>query len=137
MAQLRTNPALIGPMVEEMCRFVSPVIHMRRTTAEATDLYGTPVPAGAKVVLWFASANRDDRVFTNPDQLTIERSPNPHVGFGMGAHFCVGAHLARLESRLFFDALLKRTSQIELVGEPERLPSNWFTGWTSMKVAWS
>jgi cytochrome P450 len=137
LAKLRADPALIGPMIEELCRFVSPVTHMRRTAAHNLDLFGTHVPAGGKVVLWFASANRDERRFVEPQRLDIARSPNPHVGFGMGAHFCVGAHLARLETRLFFEAFLARGLTMELLVEPERLPSNWFTGWTSMKVRWS
>jgi cytochrome P450 len=105
--------------------------------AEDFDLFGTPVRKGDKVVLWFASANRDERQFSDPDRLTVDRSPNPHIGFGQGAHFCVGAHLARLETRLFFEAFFDRVSQVELIGEPERLPSNWFTGWTAMPMRWS
>jgi cytochrome P450 len=137
MARLRADPTLGAKMIEEMCRFVSPVTHMRRTAATDTDLYGTPIKKGAKVILWFASANRDERQFSNPNKLTIDRNPNPHVGFGMGAHFCVGAHLARLESKLFFDSFLKHIRRAELLEEPERLPSNWFTGWTTMRMRWS
>lgn len=137
LAKLRADPALIGWAIEELCRFISPVTHMRRTAAEDMDLFGTPVSAGAKIVLWFASANRDERRFANPQQLDVARNPNPHIGFGMGAHFCVGAHLARLETRLFFEAFLARGLKMELLAEPERLPSNWFTGWTAMKVRWS
>jgi cytochrome P450 len=136
-ARVAVDRTLIDPMIEEMCRFVSPVTHMRRTTAEALDLYGTAVPKGAKVVLWFASANHDERQFVDPETLVIDRKPNHHLGFGQGAHFCVGAHLARLETRIFFNALFDSITQIELVGEPERLPSNWFTGWTKMPVRWS
>jgi cytochrome P450 len=124
-------------MIEELCRFVSPVTHMRRTAAHDTDLFGTPVPKGAKIILWFASANRDERKFSDPDRLTIDRTPNAHLGFGLGAHFCVGAHLARLETRLFFEAFLARITTAELLAEPSRLPSNWFTGWTDMQVRWS
>jgi len=135
--RVKADQSLIAPMIEEMCRHVSPVGHMRRTMAEDCDLFGTPVRKGDKVVLWFASANRDERQFSTPDLLTVDRNPNPHIGFGQGAHFCVGAHLARLESRLFFEAFFDRVSQVELIGEPERLPSNWFTGWTAMQVRWS
>ncbi len=135
-ARMRADRRLVDPMIEDMCRLVSPVTHMRRTTAEATHLFGTPVPAGAKVVLWFASANHDERKFPDPERLVIDRAPNPHLGFGQGAHFCVGAHLARLEVRLFLNAMFDSVSRFELEGEPERLPSNWFTGWTSMKVRW-
>lgn len=136
-ARVAADRSLIGLMIEEMCRFVSPVAHMRRTTAEALDLYGTAVPKGAKVVLWFASANHDERQFANAETLVIGRKSNHHLGFGQGAHFCVGAHLARLEAQLFFNALFDEICHIELVGEPERLPSNWFTGWTAMPVRWS
>jgi cytochrome P450 len=135
-ARVAANRALIDPLIEDMCRLVSPVTHMRRTTAQAVNLYGTPVPAGAKVVLWFASANRDERQFADPDRLVLGRRSNPHVGFGQGAHFCVGAHLARLEVRLFLNAMFDAITTFEVIGEPERLPSNWFTGWTGMKVRW-
>ncbi len=137
LARVAADRSLIDPMIEEMCRFVSPVTHMRRTAAEALDLFGTAVPKGAKVVLWFASANHDERQFADPEKLVVGRKSNPHLGFGQGAHFCVGAHLARLETRLFFNALFDVVGQIELVDEPERLPSNWFTGWTAMHVRWS
>ena len=137
LAMMRADRELIPAAIEEFCRFVSPVTHMRRTTVADIDLYGTRVAAGAKVVLWFASANRDERQFAQPDRLQLDRTPNAHVGFGTGAHFCVGAHLARLETRLFLEAFLDRIGTMELLGEPERLPSNWFTGWTSMPVRWS
>jgi cytochrome P450 len=136
-ARVAADRSLVDPMIEEMCRFVSPVTHMRRTTAEALDLFGTAVPKGAKIVLWFASANHDERQFSDPERLVIGRKSNPHLGFGQGAHFCVGAHLARLETRLFFNALFDAVEHIELIGEPERLSSNWFTGWTDMQVRWS
>lgn len=135
--RVANDRALIDPLIEDMCRFVSPVTHMRRTAAEAMDLYGTPVPKGAKIVLWFASANRDEAKFDRPEQLVVDRKSNPHLGFGMGPHFCVGAHLARLETRLFLNAMFDAVTRFEVLVEPERLPSNWFTGWTSMQVRWS
>ncbi len=134
---LRKNPALIPTTIEEMCRFVSPVTHMRRTVAEDTQLSGTALKKGDKLVLWFSSANRDGSFFDTPDQLVLDRKPNPHIGFGGGAHFCLGAHLARYETKLFLEALTQRISRFELLSEPERLASNWFTGWTSMMVRWS
>ncbi len=136
-ARVRHDRALVDRLIEEMCRFVSPVTHMRRTTAQAMELHGACLPKGAKVVLWFASANRDERQFAEPDRLMIDRKPNAHLGFGLGPHFCVGAHLARLEMRLLLNALFDTVTGIELLGEPERLPSNWFTGWTSMPVRFS
>jgi cytochrome P450 len=134
--RVAADRALVDPLIEEMCRFVSPVTHMRRTTSEAMTLHGTPLPKGAKVVLWFAAANHDERQFPDPERLVIDRKPNHHLGFGQGAHFCVGAHLARLEVRLFLNALFDEVPRFELVGAPERLPSNWFTGWTKMNVMW-
>jgi cytochrome P450 len=134
--RVAADRSLVDPLIEEMCRFVSPVTHMRRTTSEAMTLHGTPLPKGAKVVLWFAAANHDERQFVDPEHLVIDRKPNHHLGFGQGAHFCVGAHLARLEVRLFLDALFDAVPRFELVGAPERLPSNWFTGWTKMNVVW-
>lgn len=133
---LRANPALVPSAIEEMCRFVSPVAHMRRTAACDTELAGTRIAKGDKVVLWFASANRDETVFDRPDELVLDRSPNPHVGFGVGAHFCLGTHLARLETALLFETMLREIADIAVLEEPVRLPSNWFTGWTGMKVRW-
>lgn len=135
-ATLRDNPAMLPDAIEEMCRFVTPVTHMRRTAAEDTVVAGQSIAAGEKVVLWFASGNRDERRFADPDRLVLDRKPNPHLGFGLGAHFCLGAHLARLESRLLFEVLGRHISEIELVSEPERVPSNWFTAWSSMQVRW-
>lgn len=136
-ARVAQDRTLIDRLVEEMCRFVSPVAHMRRTTAEAIDLHGVSLPKGSKVVLWFASANHDERKFGDPDRLVLDRTANAHLGFGLGSHFCVGAHLARLETRLFLNAMFDAVRSLELLAEPQRLPSNWFTGWTSMQVRWS
>ncbi|XUU60568.1 cytochrome P450 [Erythrobacter sp. HA6-11] len=135
-AAMRDNPSGIPAIVEEMCRFVSPVTHMRRTASIDTEIAGQAIRKGEKVVLWFASANRDEHKFADPDQLVLNRSPNPHLGFGIGPHFCLGAHLARFESKVFFEAMAREIREIELIEEPERLPSNWFTGWTRMMVRW-
>ncbi|MFC4292584.1 cytochrome P450 [Sphingorhabdus arenilitoris] len=135
--KLRDTPGLIPSAIEEMCRFVSPVTHMRRTASQDTELAGQKICKGDKLVLWFASANRDEAVFADPDKLVLDRSPNPHMGFGIGAHFCLGTHLARFETKLFFEALARQVQQIELCEAPERLPSNWFTGWTKMMVRFS
>jgi cytochrome P450 len=130
------NPHLIPSAVEEMCRFVSPVTHMRRTAVEDMEIAGQTIKAGEKVVLWFASGNRDERQFADPDTLVLDRKPNQHVGFGVGAHFCLGAHLARIETKLLFEMLIKHIDSIELVREPERVASNWFTAWSAMHVKW-
>jgi cytochrome P450 len=80
------------------------------------------------VVLWFAAANRDERVFDAPEEFRLDRTPNRHLGFGAGPHFCLGAHLARMETRVFYEQLLARDIHIELLGDPDPLLSNWFRG---------
>ncbi|MFD4250031.1 cytochrome P450 [Amycolatopsis thermoflava] len=120
--------ALLRTGIEEMVRWVSPVVHMRRTATTDVELHGQTVKAGEKVVLWFASANRDERAFDAPDEFRLDRKPNRHLGFGAGPHFCLGAHLARMETRVFYEQVLARDIRIELLGEPDRLRSNWFRG---------
>ena len=120
--------ALLRSGIEEMVRWVSPVVHMRRTATTDVELHGTTVRAGEKVVLWFASANRDERVFDSPGEFHLDRKPNRHLGFGAGPHFCLGAHLARMEMRVFYEQVLARGIRIEPLGEPDRLLSNWFHG---------
>lgn len=126
--RLRSEPGLLRSGIEEMVRWVSPVVHMRRTALEDVELHGQAVRKGEKVVLWFASANRDERAFDEPDTFRLDRTPNRHLGFGAGPHFCLGAHLARMETRVFYEQLLARDIHIELLGEPDRLLSNWFRG---------
>lgn len=118
----------IPAAVEEMVRWVSPVLSMRRTATRDVELHGKTVKAGEKVVMWFCSGNRDERVFAEPDRFIGDRSPNEHVGFGWGVHACLGAHLARLEARLFFQRLIERGLRVELRAEPARLQSNFFRG---------
>jgi cholest-4-en-3-one 26-monooxygenase len=126
--RLRTNPDMLEPGIEEMLRWVSPVINMRRTAATDVEIHGHTIRAGEKAVLWFASGNRDERAFDRPGEVILDRSPNKHLAFGSGPHFCLGAHLARLEARTLFQQLLNRDVRIELRGEPDRLLSNWFRG---------
>ncbi len=126
--RLRSEPGLLRSGIEEMVRWVSPVVHMRRTAAVDLEMHGRTVRAGDKVVLWFASANRDERVFDAPDEFRLDRAPNKHLGFGAGPHFCLGAHLARMETRVFYEQMIARGVRIEVLGEPDRLLSNWFRG---------
>lgn len=133
---LRQSPDMLPFAVEEMVRWVSPVMQMRRTAIEDCDLYGTPIKAGAKVVLYFVSANRDPRAFYDATSFLIDRKPNPHIGFGIGPHFCLGAHLARLETRIFFEEFFKRVRRCTLAAAGDRLPSNWFRGHTRLMVEW-
>jgi cytochrome P450 len=137
LARLRANPDLIPLTVEEMVRWVSPVIQMRRTATCDLDLHGTPIKAGDKVVLYFAAANRDERQFEAADRFRIDRTPNEHVGFGIGPHFCLGTHLARLETAAFLEVFLSRYQSCAIEGLGERLPSNWFAALKSLSVRWS
>ena len=115
LAQLRGDPALLPSAVEEMLRFESPVIQFRRTAARATELGGARIAEGDKVVVFLPSANRDEAVFRDPDTFDLARSPNPHVSFGFGAHYCIGAPLARLEGRHVLAAVLAAFPRIERV----------------------
>jgi len=132
--ELRENPGVLRSGLEEMVRWVTPVIHMRRTATRDVEMHGRTVHEGDKVVLWFASANRDERVFDEPDRFNLHRKPNKHLGFGAGPHFCLGAHLARLEVRVFYEEVLGRDLRIEVLDEPDRLVSNWFRGVKRMPV---
>ena len=121
--------ARIGPAVEEIVRYVSPVIWMRRTVTRDTELNGTPFREGDKLLLMYQAANRDPAVFSEPDRFDITRSPNPHVGFGgAGPHFCLGAHLARREITAVLRELLTRIPDIRAAGEPDYLLSNFING---------
>jgi cholest-4-en-3-one 26-monooxygenase len=132
--RLLRNPALIPSGVEEILRFTPAVHYMRRTTTQETEIRGQRIPKGAKLALWYPSANRDESVFADPDRFDVGRSPNPHLSFGIGEHFCLGAHLARLELQEVFRAVLERLPDMELVSAPRRLRSNFVNGCKSMPV---
>jgi cytochrome P450 len=136
LEHLRRAPELIPNAVEEMIRWVAPVMQMRRTAIADTEIAGHPVKAGDKVVLYFASANRDERKFADAAQFSVTRTSNAHLGFGKGAHFCLGAHLARLESQIFFEILLERVPDIQLKGLGTKLPSYLFAGYTHLPMEW-
>lgn len=106
--RLRENPESFETMADEIARFVSPVISFSRTATEGTDLAGQRIAKGEKVLMLYQSANRDEAVFEDPDNLRVDRSPNPHLGFGIGAHVCMGINLARLEIRVIFEELTRR-----------------------------
>ncbi|MEV6902605.1 cytochrome P450 [Amycolatopsis sp. NPDC051372] len=127
-AALRADADRIPGAVEEMVRWVSPVLCMRRTATRDVELHGRTIEAGQKVVLWFASGNRDETVFAAPDEFRAERAPNEHLGFGWGVHACLGAHLARLEAQLFLRRLRERSLRVDVQAPPERLRSNFFRG---------
>jgi cytochrome P450 len=115
-------------------RFCNPVHYMRRTATMEAELGGRHINAGDKVAVYYTSANRDEDAFANPQGFDIRRSPNPHVSFGIGAHFCLGAHVARLQARLFFEELLAAFSTIELGDVPVKVRSNLTNGYRRMPV---
>jgi cholest-4-en-3-one 26-monooxygenase len=121
--QLRACPELLPETVEEVLRWVSPITHFARVATEDCELRGQRIRAGDPVALYFASANRDEDVFDEPFAFRIDRSPNPHLAFGFGEHFCMGANLARVELEVMLRLLLARLDFFELSGRVERLRS--------------
>ncbi|HEY3671440.1 MAG TPA: cytochrome P450 [Acidimicrobiia bacterium] len=121
-ATLLADPAAVFPTaVEEIVRYASPVMHMRRNVAHDTELAGQTLVAGDRVVLWYRSDNHDEAVFDGPERFDVTRTPNDHLGYGAGGpHFCLGAHLARLEIRVALEELYARFPHLAVVGEPER-----------------
>lgn len=134
---LRANPAAMESAVEEMLRWWTPVMVFRRTATIDTQIGQTPIRAGDKVVVSFLSANRDEAVFDAPDAFQISRTENDHLVFGYGPHFCLGAHLARVQMREMFTQLLARTSWIESAGEPVLLQSSFQRGIKQLPIRWT
>jgi cytochrome P450 len=133
--RLRADPGLLDSAIEEMLRWVSPVIHFRRTATRDAEIAGHPVSEGDKVVVFYSSANRDEDAFDSPDHFDVARTPNEHVAFGGGGtHYCLGANLARLETRTLLAKILQRMPDLRLAGEIERLPSNFINGPRRMPV---
>ena len=123
--------------VEEIVRWATPVIHFRRTATRDAVVGGQEIKAGEKVVMFYNSANRDERAFDDPFRFDVPRTPNEHVGFGAGGpHFCLGANLARREIRVMFEELFRRLPDIEITGEPDMLQSNFIHGIKRMPCAW-
>jgi cholest-4-en-3-one 26-monooxygenase len=135
---LQRDRSLLPSAVEEMLRYVSPVMTFRRQTTSAFELGGQKIGADEKVVFFHVSGNRDETVFENPHAFDITRDPNPHIAFGGGGpHFCLGANLARMEIRVMFEHLLDRMPDIRLNGEVERLQSQFISGVKHIPVAFT
>ncbi|WP_041254115.1 cytochrome P450 [Frankia sp. EAN1pec] len=117
--RLSENPGLVPTAFDEMIRWVTPVKQFMRTAARDTEIRGVPIAAGESVLLSYPSANRDEDVFDNPDTFDVGRTPNRHVAFGFGAHYCLGTHLARLEGQALYAELVPRLRSIDLAGTPE------------------
>jgi cytochrome P450 len=125
---LGDRPDLLPTAVDELVRYVSPVIQFRRTATQDTALGGQHLRAGDKVVVWYGAANRDPAVFEEPHALDLARQPNPHVGFGIGPHFCLGSHLARLQLTSLLGETLRRLPDLQIDGPVLRVRSNFING---------
>jgi cytochrome P450 len=135
LARLAADPSLAATGADEVLRWSTPVYHFRRTATRDVELHGQTIRRGDKVVTWYISANFDEEQFPEPMRFDLSRAPNRHVSFGLGGpHFCLGAHLARLELRIVFEELAPLLPGIELAGLPERLRSNFFNGIKRMPV---
>ena len=128
LARLKADPSLMNTAVDEMIRWTSPVKHFMRTATEDSALRGTTIRAGEDVLLSYWSANFDEEVFTDPFRFDVGRSPNKHLAFGFGVHYCLGAMLARMELKALFHALLPRLAYVELDGTPELTRSTFVSG---------
>ena len=126
--RLRRDPSLLPQAIEEMLRWVSPVMQFRRTATCDTKIGDQEIRKGQKVVMYYGAANRDPRIFENPEVFDITRKPNPHIAFGTGTHFCMGSHIAKLEMRVTLEEFLRRFPNMRLAGPPERLQSNFISG---------
>lgn len=134
--RLLASPELLGTAIEEMLRWHPPVLTFRRTASQDTELAGTRIAAGDKVVVYHVSANYDERVFPDPYRFDITRTPNEHLAFGQGPHLCLGAHFGRLQLRIFFEEFLRLLPEVSLSARPTRLTSNFINGLTHLPLAW-
>lgn len=132
--RLRSDPAMVDTAVDEIVRWTTPSVYKRRTATHDTTLAGRTIRAGDKVTVWEMSANRDDTVFDDPFTFDVARRPNPHVGFGFGIHYCLGASLARLELRVALQELLRRFDRFESTGAHEWTPNNRLFGLKHLPV---
>jgi cytochrome P450 len=132
--RLQSDPGLLDLAVEEILRWTTPVVNFTRTAARDTQFRGHAMTEGDRVTLFYPSANRDEAVFEDPFRFRLDRSPNPHLAFGIGEHFCIGAKLARLEIRTLLAQLVDRMSHVELAGPVERLRASFVAGPKHMPI---
>ncbi|NKB59700.1 MAG: cytochrome P450 [Alphaproteobacteria bacterium] len=134
-AKLRTDPSLVDKLVPEIIRYQSPIIHMRRTATQDAELQGQRIAKGDKVVMWYVSGNWDEDAIPQADRFIIDRAkPRRHLAFGAGIHRCVGDRLAELQLQILWEEILGRQMEIEVMGEPERLYSNFIRGIRTLPV---
>jgi len=134
LEKLGADLSLVPKATEEIVRWTSPVIQFCRTPLEDFEMHGQKIRAGESLCLLYPSANRDAEVFDDPDTFRVDRAPNPHIGFGIGEHFCLGANLARLEIRIALEKLVPRIESVELAGDIERMRSSFLGGVKRMPV---
>ena len=127
--------SLLRSAASEIVRWVSPVMHMRRTAIEDAEIGGQAIRAGDKVILWYCSANRDEAVFSDPQRFDVGRGEPPHLGFGIGQHFCLGARLAEMQIRIFYDEFLRRYPKARPIWPLRRIRSNFIVGYKSIPTA--
>jgi cytochrome P450 len=132
--RLQSDPALIPTAVEEILRWTCPLTNAMRTATRDVEIRGQRIRAGERVTIWLPSGNRDEEIFPDAGRFDVGRSPNEHIGFGYGEHFCLGAHLARLEIRVLLDEILNRLPDIRLGGAVERICSNQLAGIKHMPI---
>ncbi len=132
--KLKRNPELIPSAVEEIVRWTSPVNYMKRVVAEDLEFRDQKFRKGDNLVMFYGSANRDEAVFEDPFSFRVDRNPNPHLGFGIGEHFCLGSHLARESQRAMLRELVARVESLELAGEPERIQSSFVVGLKKLPI---
>ncbi|KZX85979.1 cytochrome [Oleiphilus sp. HI0009] len=135
LAKLKADPSLIPNMVSEIIRWQTPLAYMRRVATQDVELHGQTIKKGDKVVMWYASGNRDERAIENPDAFIIDRkNARKHLSFGFGVHRCMGNRLAEMQLQILWEELLSRFDDIEVLSEPEYVQSNFVKGYTSMQV---
>jgi cytochrome P450 len=135
LQKLRDNPTLVPSAVSEIIRYQTPLAHMRRTATGDAIVGGKQIKKGDKVIMWYISGNRDDDMIERPNDFIIDRkNPRQHISFGFGIHRCVGNRLAELQLRILWEEMLVRRMQVEVMDEPERVPSNFVHGYTSLPV---
>ncbi|MFI9722807.1 cytochrome P450 [Streptomyces sp. NPDC052396] len=132
--RLREGTVELSSAVEEVLRWASPTMHFGRTCLADTEIAGVRIRAGDLITLWHSSGNRDERAFDQPDTFALDRSPNKHLAFGYGPHFCLGAHLARVEISELLSALRDFAQDFETAGKPQRIHSNFLTGFSRLPV---
>jgi cytochrome P450 len=137
MAKLKADPSLIGPAVDEMIRWTTPVKHFMRTATEDYEIRGKTIKEGESVMLLYPSANRDEDAFDDPFSFKVDRKHNKHVAFGYGAHLCLGQYLAKLEMRILFEELIPRLDEIELAGDAELIKASFVSGLKHLPIKYT